>query len=99
MNRVNFAHCSGVIIDVCRGHGSWFDKDELRKIIEFIRKGGMVAARQREIESLKAEQRRAANTQVAMGAPVSCDTCSHDIDMTELAVRGCLDVLELFLKM
>src|SRR3989442_1553237 len=22
MNRINFAHCSGVIIDICRGHGA-----------------------------------------------------------------------------
>src|SRR4051812_20636064 len=28
MNRLNFAKCSGVIVDVCRGHGTWFDRDE-----------------------------------------------------------------------
>ncbi len=30
MNRMNFARCSGVIVDVCKGHGTWFDRDELR---------------------------------------------------------------------
>lgn len=100
MNRINFAHFSGVIVDVCRGHGTWFDKDELRKIIEFIRKGGLIAARERELENMKAEQRRATiqTSDVGMGAPISYAPCSHDIDMTELALRGCIDVIEYFLK-
>jgi len=53
MNRVNFAGRSGVIIDVCRGHGTWFDRDELRHIVEFIRAGGLEEAREREIRRLK----------------------------------------------
>src|SRR5437879_9204360 len=41
MNRVNFARCSQVVVDVCKAHGTWFDKDELRRIVEFIRGGGL----------------------------------------------------------
>lgn len=48
MNRINFARCSGVIVDVCRGHGTWFDRDELSRIVEFIRGGGLEASRARE---------------------------------------------------
>ncbi len=62
MNRVNFARCSNVIVDVCRGHGTWFDRDELRHIIEFIRAGGLDAARQREIAQLE-QQRRQLNAE------------------------------------
>jgi Zn-finger nucleic acid-binding protein len=58
MNRLNFAHCSGVIIDVCKPHGIWFDRDELRRIIEFIRAGGMDRARDKEKRDLD-EARRA----------------------------------------
>ncbi|MBI3790731.1 MAG: zf-TFIIB domain-containing protein, partial [Gemmatimonadetes bacterium] len=29
MNRVNFARVSKVIVDVCKAHGTWFDRDEL----------------------------------------------------------------------
>jgi Zn-finger nucleic acid-binding protein len=58
MNRVNFARCSHVVVDVCREHGTWFDKDELRRIVEFIRDGGMDMARQEEMEEL--EQKRQA---------------------------------------
>jgi len=58
MNRVNFARCSGVIVDVCKGHGTWFDRDELQQIIEFIRGGGMDAAREREKLEIEEERQR-----------------------------------------
>ena len=57
MNRVNFAHCSHVIIDVCTAHGTWFDRDELRQIVEFIRAGGLDRAREREIAELERQRR------------------------------------------
>jgi Zn-finger nucleic acid-binding protein len=58
MNRVNFARCSGVIVDVCKGHGTWFDLDELGHIIEFIREGGLEVARNKEKAELQAERQR-----------------------------------------
>lgn len=57
MHRVNFARCSHVIVDVCRPHGTWFDKDELRRIVEFIRAGGMEQARLREINEMERQRR------------------------------------------
>src|SRR5437762_6515447 len=57
MNRLNFAHCSGVIIDICKPHGIWFDHDELRRIIEFIRAGGMNRARDKEKRDLDEARR------------------------------------------
>jgi Zn-finger nucleic acid-binding protein len=64
MNRVDFAHCSHVVVDVCKGHGTWFDKDELRKIVEFIKGGGMEASRAREMDELEKRRRQAAAAQV-----------------------------------
>lgn len=58
MNRVNFARWSGVIVDVCKKHGTWFDRDELRQIIEFIRGGGLDATRDKERRELEIEKRR-----------------------------------------
>jgi Zn-finger nucleic acid-binding protein len=52
MNRENFAHRSGIIIDICKPHGIWLDRDCLRQVIEFIRAGGMDRARQIETEEL-----------------------------------------------
>lgn len=70
MNRVNFARCSGIVVDVCRTHGTWFDRDELRGIVTFLRAGGMDVARERERERLEEERRRLEQAQrdVAVGA-------------------------------
>ncbi len=57
MNRVNFARCSHVVVDVCAQHGTWFDKDELRRIVEFIRAGGLDRAREEELAELEAQRR------------------------------------------
>src|SRR5262249_51132842 len=56
MNRMNFARCSGVIVDVCKGHGTWFDHDELREIVEFIRTGGLELSREKEKRELEFER-------------------------------------------
>jgi Zn-finger nucleic acid-binding protein len=57
MHRVNFAKCSNVIVDVCKPHGTWFDKDELHRIVKFINAGGMDVARAKEIEQLEQKRR------------------------------------------
>jgi Zn-finger nucleic acid-binding protein len=58
MNRFNFAGCSGVILDSCKPHGVWFDPDELRRIVTFIRGGGLDLAREKERLALELERRR-----------------------------------------
>lgn len=58
MHRVNFAKCSGIIVDVCKGHGTWFDRDELQHIVEFIRTGGLDLSRQKEKDELESARRR-----------------------------------------
>jgi len=74
MNRINFARCSGVIVDFCKGHGTWFDRDELSGIVQFIRGGGLEIARQKEKteiefqrEQLRAEQQAAAKRASSLG--------------------------------
>ncbi len=56
MTRMNFAHCSGVVVDVCSAHGTWFDLNELQRIVLFIRSGGLDRMRQREKEELAHER-------------------------------------------
>jgi Zn-finger nucleic acid-binding protein len=65
MNRVAFAHCSGVVVDVCKPHGTWFDKDELRRIVEFIRAGGLDQARADEMDELERKRRELRAAQIA----------------------------------
>lgn len=40
MNRFHYGHDSGVILDVCRDHGLWFDAEELARILAWLRAGG-----------------------------------------------------------
>lgn len=58
MNRVNFGRQSGVVVDVCRGHGTFLDPGELHAIVSFVESGGLDRMRAREIQELKEEQRR-----------------------------------------
>ena len=68
MNRVNFAGCSGIVIDWCKEHGSWFDKDELRQIVAFIQRGGLKRSREREMERIQEESRRLHQEEVRLVA-------------------------------
>lgn len=58
MNRSNFARSSGVIIDMCKYHGVWFDAGELPKIIDFIDHGGLDRSREKEKIALEDERSR-----------------------------------------
>ena len=58
MNRVNFAHSSGVIMDVCKADGVWLDRGELQRVVGFVERGGLAAAREHEREQLVDERRR-----------------------------------------
>jgi Zn-finger nucleic acid-binding protein len=57
MVRQNYAHRSGVIIDVCRKHGIWFDAEKLTRILDWARSGGLAAARE-EQDALKDHEER-----------------------------------------
>jgi Zn-finger nucleic acid-binding protein len=63
MNRVNFGRLSGVIVDACRGHGTYLDAGELHRIVTFIQSGGLARARARQIEELKEQERRLADAE------------------------------------
>jgi len=53
MNRKNFARISGIVVDWCRGHGTWLDADELAQIAAFVAKGGMQQLAEREKEEAR----------------------------------------------
>lgn len=58
MNQKNYARISGVVIDVCKLHGIWFERHELRQIVNFIRTGGLSKAREADLANIQAEQSR-----------------------------------------
>jgi Zn-finger nucleic acid-binding protein len=57
MNHKNFSG-SGIVLDWCRDHGSWFDRNELQQIVRFIGDGGLRKAREREKTKLKEQEDR-----------------------------------------
>jgi Zn-finger nucleic acid-binding protein len=58
MARHNYARRSGVIIDICPSHGLWFDNEELRRVVEFIRTGGLEEAVRADAERAAAQQQQ-----------------------------------------
>lgn len=79
MNRYNYARISGVIIDGCKKDGLWFDKDELRQVLEFIQGGGLDKSHEREVARLDQEQRiKAQMARMDLGMhPSSYGECSN----------------------
>lgn len=61
MQRRNFRRSSGVVLDVCREHGTWLDADEIEQIAGFILSGGQTSAvlenEHRQAEALAAAAR------------------------------------------
>lgn len=53
MLRRNFGRISGIIVDVCSAHGTWFDVGEVPRILSFIVQGGLHRA-----AAVQAEERR-----------------------------------------
>lgn len=59
MHRKNFGQHSGIILDVCSRHGLWFDPHELPAVLDWVKKGGLHAERERRsIADTEARERR-----------------------------------------
>ena len=41
MLRRNFGKVSGIVVDVCSKHGTWFDVGELARVLSFVSSGGL----------------------------------------------------------
>ncbi|MEO0479214.1 MAG: zf-TFIIB domain-containing protein [Planctomycetota bacterium] len=58
MNRTNFGRVSGIVLDRCRGHGYWFDHEELQGVLDFVDRGGLDRTREREKQDLEMKARQ-----------------------------------------
>ena len=65
MWRKNYMHHSGIVVDKCKTHGTFFDKGELEKAIEFIKLGGV------EYEKLKISEKGLMNLQGKLTREIS----------------------------
>ena len=97
MNRMNFARCSGVIVDVCKNHGTWFDREELSRIIQFIRDGGLTAARAKEKLALAEEREQLRQEKLAMDSERSSLLPSDRDEHRIGGIASAGDLLKFFL--
>ena len=97
MNRINFSRCSGVIVDICKQHGTWFDRDELSRIVEFIHGGGLNASRAKEKIEIAEQREQLRQEQLAASLKGSAGlgiTDNDDHRLTGIAsARGLLEFL------
>ena len=83
MNRLNFGRVSGVIIDLCKGHGVWFDPGELQRALTFVAGGGLTRMRESEAEFKDLSKKAWATPHFALGDPRASRTPST----TSLAIH------------
>jgi Zn-finger nucleic acid-binding protein len=92
MNRKLFSGGSGVIIDVCRAHGAFFDVGELPRIIAFVMNGGLEQAKKKELERMKQDaQREQQNAQFAQ--MMSSRSSSHAVSSDHSRGGALVDLL------
>jgi Zn-finger nucleic acid-binding protein len=58
MFRKNLGPGSGLVLDVCKDHGVWFDHDELVRSLDYVASGGLERVRRQEKRRLDAERAR-----------------------------------------
>lgn len=83
MNRVNFGRVSGVVIDLCKGHGVWFDPGELQRILTFVANGGLERMRESEAEFKELSKQAWATPDFALGDPHA----PHGASVSKLAIQ------------
>ncbi len=93
MMRRNFGRSSGVIVDVCTVHGTWFDSGELPRVLAFVEAGGLIQARKRELEDARTRDRDARvrsveKTLEPLSAPGSFNRFTNTRRSVELAEAG-----------
>jgi Zn-finger nucleic acid-binding protein len=102
MNRTNYAGRSGVVIEICRAHGIWLDRDQIRQIVNFIRAGGLDRTRAIEKEELHRQQMATeAATRIAGSGPLMGDARftplslghPHNVELAADLIGGLASIL------
>ena len=65
MQRVNWGSHSGIVVDRCKDHGTWYDAGEVEKIREFVSLGGI------EFEKLRLTERGLAELETKLDHEVT----------------------------
>ena len=102
MNRKNFGESSGVIVDICSRHGSWFDSGELPRVLAFVEQGGLDRARKLRAETdrrREQERREAAAPVLAAHERITLGTGdTSEVSLLDDVADVALSLLELVRK-
>lgn len=95
MNRTNFAMRSGIIVDTCKVHGTWFDVAELPQVVAFVMNGGVEASNKATLRRAEEKLRRErAKVRVAQQAASHVDLGHRPAKTsTSSILAGLLDIL------
>jgi Zn-finger nucleic acid-binding protein len=85
MHRKNFGERSGVIVDLCSLHGTWFDREELPRVLAFVENGGLERAE------------RARTSAGGVGHPVQTSVVTRVVETYEVA-DGAATAVEVVLE-
>ena len=96
MNRKLFAAGSGVIVDVCRAHGTFFDAGELPAVIEFVAQGGLAAAEKKQIDRAREEARRERDN--ARSEQIHASMMQTTVDLRTGGASALVDLLSLLFR-
>lgn len=88
MSRRQYARGSGVVIDVCRDHGIWFDPEELHQVLRWIADGGRT---QNPIEPSTAQPQSAVSSRPPGGRRRRRSRELGGGDFLEVVLRGIFD--------
>jgi len=94
MARRNFGKRSGVVVDICRSHGTWLDAGELNQLIKWSNAGGVegrcMLDEEKERIKKEAAKTRAENQEINRRKGI---TLGYDIDPGSEAIIDMLDGL------
>jgi Zn-finger nucleic acid-binding protein len=88
MNRVNFGRKSGVVVDVCKVHGTWFDAGELTQAVEWVASGGLALAKQQIAAAADAAQKNEERAQRISKAQAEVHVAMMTESMRETRALG-----------
>lgn len=79
MNRVNFGHRSGVVIDQCKKHGIWLESGEIIHLLEWKKAGGQMLHKQHSASKQEPPLRNYRQSTAQSQDPVVFTNASDDL--------------------
>lgn len=77
MNRVNFGHRSGVIIDQCKKHGIWLESGEITHLMEWKKAGGQIIHAQKKNTQHKKHTTKKSSPEISAITSTYSDGYNH----------------------